>query len=61
MARLQIHPVGLLLVIFGLLSWVITLGGVGERDGLSKAAFLAWPLTRTTGHARLCRLIILIS
>ncbi|GIL81025.1 hypothetical protein Vretimale_9254 [Volvox reticuliferus] len=29
MARLHIHPVGLFLLFFGLLSWVVALGGLG--------------------------------
>lgn len=29
MAKLAIHPVGLAVVIFGLLCWVIALGGLG--------------------------------
>lgn len=29
MARLHIHPVGLGLIFFGLLSWVVALGGLG--------------------------------
>ncbi|KIZ07467.1 hypothetical protein MNEG_0477 [Monoraphidium neglectum] len=32
MARLQIHPVGLAVVIFGLLSWIVTLAGVGAAS-----------------------------
>jgi hypothetical protein len=29
MARLHIHPVGLFLLFFGLISWVVALGGLG--------------------------------
>jgi hypothetical protein len=29
-AKLQIHAVGLVLIILGLLSWVVALGGAGE-------------------------------
>ncbi|KAF8068254.1 hypothetical protein HT031_001941 [Scenedesmus sp. PABB004] len=29
MARLQIHPIGLAVVLFGLLSWTLALGGIG--------------------------------
>lgn len=32
MARLQIHPLGLFIVIFGLLAWVIALGGAGAAS-----------------------------
>lgn len=32
MAKLQIHPVGLAVVIFGFLTWVIALGGTGAAS-----------------------------
>jgi len=32
MARLQIHPLGLFIVVFGLLAWVIALGGAGAAS-----------------------------
>lgn len=38
--KLQIHPVGLVVVLFGMVSWVIALGGVG---GLPRQGRVAHP------------------
>lgn len=41
MARLHIHPVGLGLIFFGLLSWVVALGGLGVGSSDDYAELLA--------------------